>query len=286
MIEHDRAAAEWTDAERAERAEAVHPLGTPVRLRAVTLGVDSVTGTVGRLGREFALLFRPALVGGGARDTSLGRQTLRLAPARPGEPLHDDRPAGWPGRPRARPPRLPLAPQPWVTGVAKPAPRPAMWDLLRCQSEKRSVDSIGRRGQAIGRMWRSPCSDGPSPRVRLCPGTARSDRMPPRFASERIQLRLASSGEDQANPARVKRRPSRELVAGESGRRESATWTTSALAVPFEPCASDAAGANLMSRTGQESPDRWCRCSSAATSICFRCAPSEMWRRSSTYDST
>ena len=87
MIEHDRAAAEWTDAERAERAEALQPLGTPVRLRAVTLGVDSVTGTVGRLGREFALLFRPALVGGGARDTSLGRQTLRLAPVRPGEPL-------------------------------------------------------------------------------------------------------------------------------------------------------------------------------------------------------
>ena len=67
--------------------EAIHPLGTPVRLRAVTLGVDSVTGTVGRLGREFALLFRPALVGGGARDASLGRQTLRLAPSRPGEPI-------------------------------------------------------------------------------------------------------------------------------------------------------------------------------------------------------
>ncbi|HXR27403.1 MAG TPA: VOC family protein [Candidatus Baltobacteraceae bacterium] len=86
MIEHDRVAAEWTDAERAERAEAVHPLGTPVRLRAVTAGVSSVTGVVGRLGREFALLFRPALVGGGARDASLGRQTLRIAPARPGEP--------------------------------------------------------------------------------------------------------------------------------------------------------------------------------------------------------
>lgn len=86
MIEHDRAAAEWTDAERAARAAAVHPLGTPVRLRAVTLGVTAVTGVVGRLGHEFALLFRPALVGGGARDTSLGRQTLRIAPARPGEP--------------------------------------------------------------------------------------------------------------------------------------------------------------------------------------------------------
>jgi hypothetical protein len=87
MIEHDRASAEWTDADRAERAEAVHPLGTPVRLRAVTLRMASVTGTVGRLGREFALLFRPALVGGGARDASLGRQTLRIAPVRPGEPL-------------------------------------------------------------------------------------------------------------------------------------------------------------------------------------------------------
>ncbi len=87
MIEHDRSAAEWTDAERAQRAGAVHPLGTPVRLRVVTLGVASVTGTVGRLGSEFALLFRPALVGGGARDASLGRQTLRVAPARPGEPI-------------------------------------------------------------------------------------------------------------------------------------------------------------------------------------------------------
>ena len=86
MIEHDRTAAEWTDAERAERAVAIHPLGTPVRLRVVTIGVASVTGTVGRLGREFALLFRPALVGGGARDASLGRQTLRVAPARPGQP--------------------------------------------------------------------------------------------------------------------------------------------------------------------------------------------------------
>ncbi len=86
MIEHDRGAAEWTDAERAARAVAVQPLGTPVRLRAVTLGVTAVTGVVGRLGREFALLFRPALVGGGARDASLGRQTLRIAPARPGEP--------------------------------------------------------------------------------------------------------------------------------------------------------------------------------------------------------
>jgi hypothetical protein len=87
MIEHDSTAAEWSDAERAERAAAIHPLGTPVRLRVVTVGVPSVTGTVGRLGREFAILFRPALVGGGARDASLGRQTLRIAPARPGEPI-------------------------------------------------------------------------------------------------------------------------------------------------------------------------------------------------------
>ena len=86
MIEHDRTAAEWTDQERAARVRAVHPLGTPVRLRAVTLGVPTVTGTVGRLGRELGLLFRPALVGGGARDASIGRQSLRVAPARPGVP--------------------------------------------------------------------------------------------------------------------------------------------------------------------------------------------------------
>ena len=86
MIEHDRTAAEWTDAERAARATAVHPLGTPVRLRSVALGATAVTGMVGRVGRELALLFRPALAGGGARDAALGRQTLRVAPARPQEP--------------------------------------------------------------------------------------------------------------------------------------------------------------------------------------------------------
>ncbi len=87
MIEHDRAAAEWTDGDRAARARAVHPLGTPVLLRSASLAVPSVPVAVGRLGREFALLFRPSLSGGGARDTSVGAQTLRIVRARSDQPL-------------------------------------------------------------------------------------------------------------------------------------------------------------------------------------------------------
>lgn len=87
LIEHDRTAAEWTDGERAARAVVVHPLGTSVSLRSVSLAVPSVPTAVGRLGREFALLFRPSLIGGGARDATIGAQTLRIVRARPDQPL-------------------------------------------------------------------------------------------------------------------------------------------------------------------------------------------------------
>jgi hypothetical protein len=87
VIEHDTTAAEWSDSERAARAVASHPLGTPVSLRSISLAVPSVPVAVGRLGREFALLFRPSLVGGGARDASIGLHTLRIVRAHPDLPL-------------------------------------------------------------------------------------------------------------------------------------------------------------------------------------------------------
>lgn len=86
LIQHDLAGAEWTPSERAPRAAAVHPLGTPVQIRSVTFGMPSVPGAVGRLSREFRLAFRPSLVGGGARDAAIGGHTLRLAPERAGQP--------------------------------------------------------------------------------------------------------------------------------------------------------------------------------------------------------
>jgi catechol 2,3-dioxygenase-like lactoylglutathione lyase family enzyme len=87
VIEHERTAAEWTEAEVASRASEIHLLGTTVRLRSATLAVPSVPAAVGRLGREFRLAFRPSLAGGGARDASVGDQTLRLVAARGAEPL-------------------------------------------------------------------------------------------------------------------------------------------------------------------------------------------------------
>jgi hypothetical protein len=84
LIEHDMSSAEWTAADRAERAREGHPLGTPVRLTHVELPVRDMRGTTMRLHRDVGLQFRPSLVGGGARDASLGEQTLRLVPATAG----------------------------------------------------------------------------------------------------------------------------------------------------------------------------------------------------------
>ena len=86
MIEHDSSAAEWTAVERAERAAMVHPLGTAARLERVELPVVSTHRATMRVHRDVGLGFRPSLAGGGARDTSVGRQTLRLFPAATGDP--------------------------------------------------------------------------------------------------------------------------------------------------------------------------------------------------------
>ncbi len=88
LIEHDVVAAEWTPAERTERASLVHPLGGPVRL--ATLELPAAPGAVA--GRSMALLravglrFRPSLAGRGARDADVGPQRVRLAPAPEGSP--------------------------------------------------------------------------------------------------------------------------------------------------------------------------------------------------------
>ena len=82
LIEHDTGAAEWRAVDRAARASEAHPLGGPARLVRLELAVDSVHSTSLRLLRNFGLQFRPSLAGSGARDASVGSQTLRLLAAR------------------------------------------------------------------------------------------------------------------------------------------------------------------------------------------------------------
>jgi hypothetical protein len=78
VIEHDSTGSEWTPAERASRAEAVHPIGAPVRLETLELMVSDVRPVGDRYLRALGLAFRPSLAGGGARDLSIGRQIVRL----------------------------------------------------------------------------------------------------------------------------------------------------------------------------------------------------------------
>jgi hypothetical protein len=82
LIEHAPAAAEWTPADRAARSAERHPLGGPVRLDVLELPTVNVPATIQRLARTLGLRFRPSLAGHGARDANLGRQIVRLAPAR------------------------------------------------------------------------------------------------------------------------------------------------------------------------------------------------------------
>ena len=72
LIEHDQTSAEWTAADRDLRS------GGPFGLEALELTVDNVQLTSQRMGRAVGLRFRPALVGGGARDANLGDQIVRL----------------------------------------------------------------------------------------------------------------------------------------------------------------------------------------------------------------
>lgn len=81
LIEHDLHAAEWRPADRAARASHVHPAGTTARLVRVEVPVRDIRITMARLLRSFGLQFRPSLAGHGARDASLGAQTLRVSRA-------------------------------------------------------------------------------------------------------------------------------------------------------------------------------------------------------------
>jgi Glyoxalase-like domain len=81
LIQHDTNAAEWRPSDRAERAAETSAWLARVEVPAADLARASV-----RLAREVALRFRPSLAGGGARDASLGDQTLRLVPFRGTEP--------------------------------------------------------------------------------------------------------------------------------------------------------------------------------------------------------
>jgi hypothetical protein len=88
LIEHDTDAAEWTPAERAERAASAHPIGQPVRLDAIELPVSppDMNRTSQRFLRGAGLRFRPSLTGRGARDANVGRHRVRLVPASSGTP--------------------------------------------------------------------------------------------------------------------------------------------------------------------------------------------------------
>jgi hypothetical protein len=85
LIEHDETAAEWTPADRAERATEAKRPGGSVRLEALELPVDDPNLASQRLGRSVGLRFRPSLTGGGSRDANLGDQIVRLRPRRGGD---------------------------------------------------------------------------------------------------------------------------------------------------------------------------------------------------------
>jgi catechol 2,3-dioxygenase-like lactoylglutathione lyase family enzyme len=84
LIQHDQTAAEWRPADREARAEEVHPLGGPVRLARVELPVTDMRRSTMRVHRDLGVAFRPSLAGGGARDGTVGGQTLRLVRAAAG----------------------------------------------------------------------------------------------------------------------------------------------------------------------------------------------------------
>lgn len=83
LIEHDASAAEWTPADRQARAAEVHPIGAPVRLGRLEIAVPDVHRSTMRYVRTLGITFRPSLAGRGARDATVGSQSIRLRPAPP-----------------------------------------------------------------------------------------------------------------------------------------------------------------------------------------------------------
>jgi len=88
LIEHDLSAAEWSSAERAERAMQTHPIGGPVRFQILELPAANVAQATRRYLRTVGIgPFRPSLAGRGARDATLGPHLIRFRP---------DSSPGWP----------------------------------------------------------------------------------------------------------------------------------------------------------------------------------------------
>src|SRR3954470_8673700 len=86
LIEHDATGAEWTPADRQQRAAFAHPLGATARLERVEVPAAGMQRATMRVHRDAGVAFRPSLAGAGARDGAVGRQTLRLFPATTKDP--------------------------------------------------------------------------------------------------------------------------------------------------------------------------------------------------------
>ncbi len=80
LIQHDLSGAEWRASDRSARAVREMPGLGRVQLARVEFVAADVARASMRLLREFGLQFRPSLAGGGARDATLGAQTVRLLP--------------------------------------------------------------------------------------------------------------------------------------------------------------------------------------------------------------
>src|SRR5450755_3286203 len=83
LIEHDMTAAEWSEAEQAERAAQPHPIGGPVRFETLELPAPDVPLATRRYLRTVGIgPFRPSLAGRGGRDATIGPHTIRFMPSR------------------------------------------------------------------------------------------------------------------------------------------------------------------------------------------------------------
>jgi hypothetical protein len=74
LIEHDASSAEWTPADRTARRDG------PAHLTTLEIAVSDVSATIGRYLRTTGLRFRPSLAGQGAREATIGTQSLRIRP--------------------------------------------------------------------------------------------------------------------------------------------------------------------------------------------------------------
>lgn len=84
LIEHDRAAAEWTADDRAARADESHPIGGRARLAGLEVLADSPVVAAGRLRSLLAAAVEPA--GRAAVRVRFGTQEVRFVAARSGSP--------------------------------------------------------------------------------------------------------------------------------------------------------------------------------------------------------